>query len=125
MARRESNLQKSCVLWFAYEYPLLRGLLFSVPNGAFLQGNKMQRIKQWQKLAAEGAVKGVSDLILMIPNKTHHALCIEVKTMNPKTYQSKEQKQWERMVTAKGYKYVVVRSVDEFILEITKYIKKF
>ena len=29
----ESQLQKSCVMWFRLQYPRLRYLLFAVPNG--------------------------------------------------------------------------------------------
>jgi len=55
-----------------------------------------------------GAYKGVSDMIAI---KGGNVLFIEVK--RPRGTQSEYQKEFERRVTEKGGKYVVVRSVDD------------
>ena len=37
--------------------------------------------------------------------------------------QSKAQKAWQRQVTADGYKYVVCRSVEDFMREVNAYLQ--
>ena len=54
------------------------------------------------------SIKGVSDLILL---KNGVAYFLEVK--RPKTYQSPEQKEFEKNVKSNGCVYKVVRSVDD------------
>ena len=93
--------------------------MFAVPNGAFLFGNKLQRVRQWKKLKAEGAVEGVSDLFITIPNKEYHGFYIEVKS--PTGTQSKEQKEFQKAVEGK-YKYSIIRSLDQFIFETDAYL---
>ena len=86
-----------------------------MPNGGFRNPKTAGDIKD------EGVVAGVSDLILLVKNKRYGALLIEMKA--PGKYQRPVQKQWEKIVTAKGeYKYVVCRSLDEFIKVITEYL---
>lgn len=87
--------------------------LFSVPNGGWRSPVEAAIMK------GEGMVAGVADLILLIPNGNHHALCIEMKA--PKGVQSKSQKDWQKEVTQNGYAYVIVRSFEEFKQVITDY----
>lgn len=124
-ARRnlESELQSHCVKWFRLTFKKYAYLLFSVPNGAFLSGTKLQRIKQWNRLKNEGATKGVSDLILLIPNSKYHALCIEMKTTQSHSKQSKSQKEFETAVTKQGYKYEICKTFDDFQQIINQYLK--
>ena len=98
-------------------------LLFSVPNGAMLYGNRMQRVKQWNYLKSEGATKGVSDLILLVSSGEFSGLCIEMKTNAKHSKQSKEQKQFEAAVINQGFAYVVPRSFDEFRQVVTGYLE--
>ena len=120
MNQEEHNLQCACVKWFAYQHPELQGLLFAIPNGSYR--NKATA----GKLKAEGVTPGVSDLILLVPHIEEgcrymwHALCIEMKT--PKGRQSPEQKAWQAKVEEMGFKYVVTRSLDDFITEINNYL---
>lgn len=111
----ESDIQIACVNWFNSELSKLSGLLFSVPNGGQRNAITAKMMKR------EGVVAGVSDLILFVPSKGYHALCIEMKTDKGK--QSDKQKKWQKMVEKQGYKYIVCRSVDEFAKEITEYLK--
>lgn len=111
----EHRIQSACVRAFRYKYPKLRHNLFSVPNG----GRRDQ--VTGAKLKAEGALAGVSDLIFLKSNRFYGALLIEMKT--PKGRQQETQKEWERKITADGYKYVVCRSVSEFMQEIEEYLK--
>lgn len=113
---REHQLQCACVKWFYYQYPKLRGLLFAVPNGS------RRDIVTASKLKAEGVVAGVSDLILLKKTKQYGALLIEMKTATGR--QSTNQKDWETKVTANNeYKYIVVRSFQEFTKAIKEYLE--
>ena len=110
MRHDESNLQIACVRWFRLQYPSIAPLLFSVPNGGRRDAVTGAILK------AEGAVAGVSDLLLLLPNGQHHGLCIEMKTA--KGRQSTAQKEWQKAVEDAGYRYVVVRSLGDFIDEV-------
>ena len=113
----ESDLQASAVIWFKYNFPQLHPLLFSVPNGS-------KRTKaQSAILIKEGAVSGVSDLIMLIPNKHYNALCLETKTT--KGSQSDTQKVFQQAVESQGYCYKIYRSLDEFRDIIHKYLNHF
>ena len=72
------------------------------------------------KLKAEGALAGVADLILLIPKNGYASLCIEMKT--PDGIQRDSQKLWQKEVEAVGNKYVICRSLDDFIREIEEYL---
>ena len=134
---KESYIQQSAVRWFRLQYPHLANLLVHIPNEG-------QRTTKWiggrlvctggAKLKAEGMVKGASDLVLFVPNGEFHALCLETKVEEEyyekgkrkvkRTYQSQEQKEWQTLVENQGFKYVVYRSVEEFIAIIRDYFKK-
>lgn len=114
MRHDESNLQIACVRWFRLQYPSIAPLLFSVPNGGRRDAVTGAILK------AEGAVAGVADLLLLLPSKHYHGLCIEMKT--EKGRQSKEQKAWQKAVEDAGYKYVVVRDRGHFVFEVDLYI---
>lgn len=116
MRYNESKLQQACVKWFNYQHVELRGCLFSVPNGG-ARDSVTGRI-----LKLEGVVAGVADLILLVPNKHYHALLIEMKT--EKGRQSPSQREWQKKVESVGYKYVICRSLEQFIVEIEEYINK-
>ena len=111
----EHDIQCSCVKWFRTQYPQLSNLLFAVPNGGFR--NKATAVK----MKAEGVIPGVSDLILLHKSGDYGALLIEMKTN--KGRQSENQKAWQAHVIEFGYKYVVCRSLEDFIKEIKDYLK--
>lgn len=73
-------------------------------------------------MKAEGVTAGVSDLILLEPRGGYGALCIEMKTGSKSSRQSESQKEWQKATEAAGNKYVVCRSLDSFMAEVTKYI---
>ena len=112
----EMSIQQGCVRWFAMQYPQLRKLLIHVTN----EGKRSY--VQGKQLVKGGLVKGVADLILFIPNKDFHALCIEMKTQSKSSKQTTEQKEWQTLVETQGYKYVICRSLDDFINEINSYL---
>lgn len=116
MRHNESQIQCALVRYFAYAYPQYRGLLFAVPNGGYRTATTARIMK------AEGVVSGVADLLLLVPNATHHALAIEMKT--DKGRQSDAQKAWQQAVEAQGYRYEIVRSLTEGIDLIDDYLTK-
>lgn len=112
----EHRIQQACVRWFNLQYPHLRGRLFAVPNGG------RRDVVTGAKLKAEGVVAGVADLILLVTNKAFGALLIEMK--KPGGIQSAAQRQWQEIVTTNGeYKYVICRSIYDFMREIREYLK--
>ena len=112
----EHRLQEACVRYFNMKYPHLRGRLFAVPNGGWRDA------VTGAKLKAEGVVPGVSDLILLKSNRHYGALLIEMKRKDGR--QSESQKWWQSAVCAEGeYKYVVCRSLDDFMHEVDDYLK--
>lgn len=110
----EHRIQCACVNWFRLQYPDHASALFAVPNGG-----RRDRVSG-AKLKAEGALPGVSDLILLLPRGRHHGLLIEMKTERGK--QSQAQRDWQRDMVHRGYKYMVIRSIDEFIDMVTDYL---
>ena len=101
----EHRLQEVCVRWFNIQ----------VPNGG------RRDAVTGAKLKAEGVVAGVSDLILLKSTHRFGALLIEMKT--PKGRQSEHQRWWQSVICDKDeYKYVVCRSLDDFIREVRCYL---
>ena len=80
-----------------------RHIIFSVPNGGFRTKSEAMKLK------ATGLMAGVSDLIIIKPNEV--VFC-EVKI--EKGYQSDKQKDFQNQVETLGFRYVVVRSLEEF-----------
>lgn len=110
----EHKLQCGCIQWFISQYHRYEGLLFAVPNGGARDSVTGRKLKD------EGVVAGVSDLILFVPRKGYHALCIEMKT--EKGRQQETQKKWQAKVEKQGYKYVVCRSIDDFMEVVNGYL---
>ena len=77
--------------------------IFAVPNG----GNRSKR--EAMKFKATGLVAGVSDLIIVQPNRV---IFVEVKL--EKGRQQPNQFEFEKTVTALGFEYYLVRSLEEF-----------
>lgn len=112
----ESQIQQSCIKWFQLQYRNLwdDGVLFHIANEGIRLGGQGRRLKR------EGVVKGVADLCLAVPKHGYGALYIEMK--RPGCYQSPEQRTWQRNITKHGNKYIVCRSLEEFIVEINRYL---
>ncbi len=113
----EKQLQFVCVAEFRRLYPELaaQGLLFHVPNETAGATMTAPQIK------ANGVCNGVADLILLIPRHGYGCLCIELKT--PLGVQRASQKAWMKAVMSVGQKYVVCRTVDDFVREINAYLR--
>ena len=75
-------------------------ICFSVPNEATRNNSKYIK---------SGVLAGVSDLIVLKNGKSYF---VELKDYKGK--QSDKQKEFENMVNLEGFKYFLVRSLDEF-----------
>ena len=113
----EMRIQSACVAWFWNTYPQYRELYFCVPNeNARVDSNAITGAMR----RASGVIKGVSDTILFLARGGYHALCVEFKTEVGR--QSDAQKAWQFKVEQQGYRYVVVRSLEEFKKLIEEYL---
>lgn len=115
MLNIESRIQQACVRWFRLQYPHYAENFFSVPNGGYRNAVTGAILK------AEGALAGVADLFLSVPNRFYHGLYIEMK--KPKGRQQESQKRFQQAVEAQGYKYMLCYSLDEFIELVNEYLK--
>lgn len=105
----EGKIQAESFTWFWNEYPQYRRLLFHIENeNSRSDSNAIQGAMR----KAMGVVAGVSDLILLVPTNKHHGLCIEMKDKDGQ--QRKEQKEWQYLVEAQGYRYEICRSKEQF-----------
>ena len=116
MKHDEHILQCEYVKMFRLFYSHLKKLLFAIPNGG------ARTITTGAMLKKEGVLAGVADLFFVYPNADFHGLFIEMKTATGK--QTPSQKEFEKTVTEQQYRYIVCRSVQEFMTEIKKYIRK-
>lgn len=114
--QEESRLQAECYKWCWNTHPETRRLLFHVENER-TGSNKIDGARR----KAMGLVPGVSDLILLIPRHPYHGMMIEMKT--PEGRQSEEQRTWQALVEAQGYRYEVCRSLEQFQIIIEEYLK--
>ena len=114
MRHLEDQLQKAIVQYWDLKFPKMKRRLVCVPNGGKRNAMEAAKFKQM------GVRAGFPDLILLVPNKTYHFCGIELKTKTGRQseYQKEYQKEFEHM----GAKYVVVRSLDEFIEMTNAYI---
>lgn len=111
----EHKIQCQMVKWFRLQYPKMKHNLFAIPNGGRRDAVTGAKLKE------EGVLSGISDLILLKSNRFYGALLIETKTKTGS--QSDTQKEWEQKITEDGYKYVVVRSLEDFQREIKQYLE--
>ena len=106
LKKKESKIQQEIVIWFRNNHCLKnhdpKCSIFSVPN-------ERNSKKEMMFMKATGLLSGVSDLICVIPNKV---MFIECK--DEKGRQQPNQIEFEKTVTALGFEYYVVRSLEEF-----------
>jgi hypothetical protein len=89
---------------------------YAVPNGSFLAGDKMRRIKQMARLKKEGLKNGVPDLVVLLPTK---ALYIEMKRIKGSTT-SQDQKRWHELLNSLPYCEAVICKGAKEALEFIK-----
>ena len=121
MKHLESKLQSACVRWFRIQYPAYAKNLFAIPNGG------ARDVITGAILKREGVLPGVADLFLAIPrytiNKEEFCAGMFIEMKFGAGTQSKEQKDFQASVEREEYKYIVVRTLDEFIDNIKAYMR--
>lgn len=113
----EGRIQAECFAWFWNTYPQYRKLLFHVPNE---NDRADSNIIQGAIRKSLGVVSGVADLLFLVARGGFHGLCIEMK--DEKGRQKPAQAEWQAIVEAQGYKYVICRSLEQFKIIITEYL---
>ena len=113
--KSESRIQQEIVFWFRNNYCTKLNepqcAIFSVPNEG-------KNAKEQSSKIATGLMSGVSDLIVLLPGM--RVLFVEVK--DSKGTQKPRQIDFERIVTALGFPYYLVRSLEDFQKIIEKYL---
>lgn len=89
-------------------------VIFAVPNGG------LRSVLVAKKLQKEGVLPGVADLFLLKACGGFHGLFIENKVGNGVL--SEKQKKFSEAAKREGYKYEIVRSVEEFIEIVRQYL---
>lgn len=103
--KTEDKIQQEIVMWYRNTYCLKnhnpRNLIFSVPNDSKDAKEQMRKI-------ATGLYAGVSDLIII-----HFGKVLFVEVKNDKGRQSDKQKDFQQLIEAQGFKYYLVRSLEQ------------
>jgi len=98
----EHDEQVKLFQWAAYRtgiYPEIE-LMYAVPNSGKRPGS------QGGWMIAEGLKSGVPDVCLPVPRGKYHGLYLELK--HGRNNATPEQQHWIDMLTAQGYRAVVV-----------------
>lgn len=115
----EGRIQAECYQYFWNNYPKYRGLYFAVPNE---NTRSDSNIISGAQRKAMGVYHGVSDTLMLIPRGRYHGLAIEYKDEHGK--QSQYQIAWQALVESQGYKYVICRSLEQFKITVSEYLKE-
>lgn len=112
----ESAIQQSAVIWFNNNYCLKhqnpRCLIFSVPN----EGSSA---KEQMRKKQIGMLAGVSDTIVVLPSVV---LFVEFKDATGR--QRPNQLEFQQRIELLGFRYHIVRSLEEFQEIINGTLKK-
>ena len=97
----EAQLQQNIIIWYRNNYQMNgKGLIFSVANESTYKNKNFK---------ATGTMAGVSDLIVVTPNKTIFVeLKIEIGV------QSEKQKIFQKAIENLNHEYYLVRSLEQF-----------
>jgi hypothetical protein len=106
MSKLESKIQQEIVMYFNNKFCLKHSnpkcSIFSVPNEG-----KNAREQMYKKQL--GMKSGVSDLIVLLPNR-----CVFIECKDEKGKQRETQMEFENTVKNLGFEYYIVRSLDDF-----------
>lgn len=104
--KTEGKIQQEIYMWFKNNFCLKhhnpRFVIFSVPN-------ESENQTEIRRKMAIGLLKGASDLIVV---RNKELLFVETKT--PEGSQSPEQIDFQKTVEALGFRYELVRSLEQF-----------
>lgn len=112
--KAESRIQQEIVMYFKNTFCTKlnnpRLAIFSVPN-------ERKNTRELMQLMQTGLLSGVSDLIILIPNKV---IFVEVKT--PTGTQQSNQRDFQEVVEGLGFTYLLVRGLEDFKERIQPYL---
>ena len=115
--KAEDKIQQEIYMWFNNTYcgkdAEKRCYIFSVPNGG------TRNTREAMRLVSTGMRAGVSDLIILLPNR-----CIFVEVKTATGVQSKKQKEFAKIVKALGFEYLLVRSLADAKAHLNLYLKE-
>jgi len=111
MRQIEHKIQVSCVRWFRYQYQ--NKIIFAIPNGG------ARSVVTGAMLKAEGATKGVPDLLIPEPCGKYHGLFAEMKKPHGRT--SHEQDMMIDALRDRGYYVAVCYDVEQFVNLVNNY----
>ncbi len=114
MKNIEQNIQTAVVKYLRFAH---KDCLFTNTLG----GVRLVTWKQRNLLKSTGYRKGVSDLLILEPNKKYYGLFLEIK--KPKGIISKEQKEFLIEANKRNYYAVVCFGFDECLQTIEQYFK--
>ena len=110
----EQSLQSAVVKYIQLKHPRIRYC-------ASLGGIRTS-FKQAIKAKQTGYVKGMPDLQIMEARGGYFGLFIEIK--QEKRYATKEQKEWITDLTARGYKALITKGLENCVTAIDDYLKQ-
>ena len=100
--KSEARIQQEIILFWNNTYPQYRNLLcYNLANSVGGYRGKQNKYL--------GLVAGRSDLVLYLGGVASH---IELKTSSGR--QSAKQVEWQKLIESQGFRYFVVRSLEEF-----------
>lgn len=106
--KNENKIQQEIFMYYHNNFCLSDSgnIIFSVPNEG--KDAKEQAYKK-----SLGMISGVSDMILI---RNNEVIFVEVKTETGK--QSENQIKFQKKVELLGFRYIVVRNIEDFIEKI-------
>lgn len=102
MLKTENRIQQEIIIFYRNSNLTTGNIIFSVPNDS-------KDLKEQLRKKATGLMAGVSDLIVI-----HNGKVLFVECKDDKGRQSDKQKHFQELVEAQGFKYYIVRSLEEF-----------
>lgn len=113
----EGRVQAECVKIAWNEYPETRGLYYAIPN----ENSRVDSNSATGAIRRSmGVLAGCADTMLAMARGGYFGLYIEFKSDIGR--QREEQRAFQLRVEEQGYKYVVVRSVEEWRNEWELYL---
>lgn len=106
----EAQIQQSIFKWYHNNFCLSH---HNPQNIIFSVANESSNVKEQMYKKSLGLIAGVSDLVIVTQNEV---IFVEVKT--PIGKQSEKQKNFQSKIERLGYRYLLVRSLEQFKEEI-------
>ena len=100
--KTESKIQQECMIWYRNSYLNTNNIFASIPNEG---KNAIEQIRK----KSTGMYAGFSDTIII-----HFGKIFFIEFKDEKGRQSDKQKEFENKIIANGFRYILVRSLEDF-----------